>query len=63
MLEMIDDRTVNGRTVDALVALVTGRSDRVQYELRPVIAIGHRDGLSPPSRVTDSNITLVENSL
>ncbi|XP_060841414.1 putative carboxypeptidase RC0549 [Rhopalosiphum padi] len=63
MLEMIADRTVDGRSVDALVALVTGRSDRVRYELRPVIAVGHPDGLSLRASVTGGNMTLVENSL
>lgn len=64
MLEMIAGGTVDRRSVDALVALVTGRSDRVRYELRPVAADGLRDGrLSLRSKVAGGNLTLVENSL
>ncbi|NP_001155984.1 putative LD carboxypeptidase [Acyrthosiphon pisum] len=64
MLEMIADGTVDRRSVDALVALVTGRSDRVRYELRLVDAGGPRDErLSLRSKVAGGNLTLVENSL
>jgi len=64
MLEMIAGGTVDRQSVDALLALVTGRSDRVRYELRPVDADGPRDvQLSLRSKVAGGNLTLVENSL
>lgn len=63
MMQMIVDGTVDRRSVDSLVALVTGRSDRVRYELRPVAADGFRDALSLRSKVAGGNLTLVENSL
>ncbi|CAI6345274.1 unnamed protein product [Macrosiphum euphorbiae] len=65
MLEMIAGGTVDRRSVDALVALVTGRSDRVRYELRLVHADGPKDlrlALAV-SKVAGGNLTLVENSL
>jgi len=64
MLEMIVDGTVDRKSVDALLALVTGRSERVSYELRPIPADGPRDGrLSLRSKVAGGNLTLIENSL
>uniref|UniRef100_A0A2H8TM34 Putative carboxypeptidase RC0549 n=1 Tax=Melanaphis sacchari TaxID=742174 RepID=A0A2H8TM34_9HEMI len=64
MLEMIADRVVAQQSVDALVALVTGRSDGVRYELRPVVAVDRRpDELSLRGRVAGGNMTLVENTL
>jgi len=63
MLEMIANGTVDRRSVDALVALVTGRSDRVRYELRPIAVDGLRNAVSLRSKVAGGNLTLVENSL
>ncbi|XP_022181190.1 uncharacterized protein LOC111041263 isoform X2 [Myzus persicae] len=65
MLEMIANGTVDRRSVDALVALLTGRSDRVRYELRLISTNGRglRDGLSLRSKIAGGNLTLVENSL
>ncbi|KAL5242830.1 hypothetical protein ACI65C_010240 [Semiaphis heraclei] len=63
MLEMIANDVVDRRSVDALVALVTGRSDRVRYELRLVSADGPRDAVSLRSKTAGGNLTLVENSL
>lgn len=64
MLENIANGTVDGRSVNALVALLTGRSDRVRYQLRPVIAAaGSPDGLSLLGKVAGGNMTLIENTL
>ncbi|KAF0752632.1 putative carboxypeptidase [Aphis craccivora] len=64
MLEMIANGSVDGRSVNALMALLTGRSDRVQYQLRPVIAAaGHADGLSLRAKLAGGNMTLIENTL
>lgn len=64
MLEMIVSGTVDRKSVDALVALVTGRSERVSYELRTILADGPRVGwLSLRSKVAGGNLTLIENSL
>lgn len=67
MLELIADRLVDQQSVDALAALLVGdgrQSARVRYDLRPVVADGHR----PPapsfrSRVLGGNLTLVENAV
>lgn len=63
MLELIADGMVDQRSVDALVALVTGRSARVEYELR-LVDVGDRASPSQPlrSKVVGGNLTLVENT-
>ncbi|XP_050053560.1 putative carboxypeptidase RC0549 [Aphis gossypii] len=64
MLEMIADGAVDGRSVNALMVLLTGQSGRVQYLLRPVVAAaGRPDGLSLRAKVAGGNMTLVENTL
>ncbi|VVC29094.1 LD-carboxypeptidase A, C-terminal domain,Peptidase family S66,Murein tetrapeptide [Cinara cedri] len=73
MLKNIVDGTVDRRSVDALVALMTGRSARVEYELQSIGggADHERDGESAAplpsspirSKVAGGNLTLVENSM
>lgn len=73
MLEMIANKEVDQQSVDTLVGLMTGRLNRVEYELLRIDAIGDCQltmleaedvvPLSIRSKVIGGNLTMVENTI
>lgn len=73
MLELIANREVDQQSVDALVGLMTGQLNRVEYELLRIDALGdcqltmlEAEGVQPlsiRSKVVGGNLTMIENTI